>query len=220
MLPSSKQHYYDRYWQEQDRVRVSRRSEWRAERLYGLIGMRYHSLLDIGAGQGELITYFRAAGYRVAGWDISPEAVTQLRESGYSAEVVDLETDHFDGYYDVVACCEVLQQIEDPVAIMRKVSTVLQPNGRIFYSVPNEYHILRRLGFGSPAESHIQLFSARKAVELAEISGYAVERKLYQPLVPPRWGRLWSRVGQLLADLLPPLFSLSIMILAKRPNEE
>lgn len=220
MLPSSKQHYYDRYWQEQDRARVSRRSEWRAEQLFSLVGMRYRSLLDIGAGQGELITYFRAAGYRVAGWDISPEAVSQLRNAGYSAEVVDLEADQFEGHYDVIACCEVLQQIEDPASVLRKASAVLLTGGRVFYSVPNEFHIVRRLGFGTPAESHIQLFSPRKAAELAEVSGYVVERKLYQPLVPPRWGKFWSRVGQALADMFPSLFSLSIMILAKRPNEE
>lgn len=220
MLPSSKQHYYDRYWQEQDRTRVSRRSEWRAEQLFSLIGMRYRSLLDIGAGQGELISYFRAAGYRVAGWDISPEAVTQLRNAGYSADVVDLESDQFEGYYDAIACCEVLQQIEDPAAVLRKVSSILLPGGRLFFSVPNEFHIVRRLGFGTPAESHIQLFSPRKSIELAEVSGYVVERKLYQPLVPPRWGKFWTRIGQAFANLLPSLFSLSIMILAKRPNEE
>lgn len=220
MLPSSKQHYYDRYWQEQDRARVSRRSEWRAEQLFSLIGMRYRSLLDIGAGQGELITYFRSAGYRVAGWDISPEAVSQLRNAGYSAEVVDLEADQFEGYFDVIACCEVLQQIEDPASVLRKASAALLNGGRIFYSVPNEFHIIRRLGFGTPAESHIQLFSPRKAVELAEVSGYVVEKKLYQPLVPPRWGKFWSRVGQALANTMPSLFSLSVMILAKRHNEE
>lgn len=219
MLPTSKQHYYDRYWQEQDRSRVSRRSEWRASQLYSLVAMRYHSLLDIGAGQGELITYFRTAGYRVAAWEISPEAVARLREAGYSAEVVDLESDHFDGFFEVVSCCEVLQQIEDPAAVLRKVSDVLLPNGRIFYSVPNEFHVLRRIGFGQPAESHVQLFSPRRAVELAEVSGYSVERKLYQPLVPPRWGRFWSFIGQSLANILPSLFALSIMILAKRPNE-
>ena len=219
MLPSSKQHYYDRYWQEQDRSRVSRRAEWRASQLYGLIGMRYHSLLDIGAGLGELLTYFRSAGYRVEGWDVSPEAVNSLITAGYSARVVDLESDHYDGYYDVVSCCEVLQQIEDPAAVLRKVGAVLKPNGRIFFSVPNEFHIVRRCGLGDPCESHIQLFSPRKAAELALVSGYVVEKKLYQPLVPPRWGRFWSRVGQVLADTLPSLFSLSVMILAKRPNE-
>ncbi len=219
MVPTSKQHYYDRYWQEQDKLRVSRRAEWRATQLYSLIGMRYRSLVDLGAGQGEMITYFRTAGYRVEGWDISPEAVNALITAGYSAQVVDLESDYFDGTFDIVACCEVLQQIEDPAAVLRKVNPVLQPNGRIFYSVPNEYHLLRRLGFGEPAESHIQLFSPRRAVELAEVSGYVVEKKLYQPLVPPRWGKFWSGVGQWLANLVPSLFSLSIMILAKRPNE-
>lgn len=219
MLSSSKQHYYDRYWEAQDRARVSRRAEWRATQLYSLVGLRYRSLLDVGAGLGELIAYFRAAGYRVEGWDISPDAVNALREAGYSAQVVDLETDHFDGQYDIIACCEVLQQIEDPAGVLRKLSSVLQSNGRVFFSVPNEFHIVRRIGIGEPCESHIQLFSPRRANELTEVSGLVVERRLYQPLIPPRWGRFWSRVGQFLANLAPSLFSLSVMILAKRPNE-
>lgn len=220
MLPTSKQHYYDRYWEEQDRARVSRRAEWRAVQLYSQIGLRYRSLLDVGAGLGELIAYFRAAGYRVEGWDISPDAVKALQEAGYSAQVVDLEADHFDGKYDVIACCEVLQQIEDPAGVLRKLSALLQRNGRLFFSVPNEFHIVRRIGIGDPCESHIQLFSPRLAVELTEVSGFVVERRLYQPLIPPRWGRFWSRVGQFLANLAPSLFSLSVMILAKRPNED
>jgi SAM-dependent methyltransferase len=157
--------------------------------------------------------------HEVPGWDVSPQAVNDLITAGYSARVVDLESDHFDGLFDVVACCEVLQQIEDPAAVLRKVAGVLQPNGRVFYSVPNEFHIIRRLGIGEPAESHIQLFSPALAIELAEVSGYVVEKKLYQPLVPPRWGKFWSSVGQRLANIFPSLFSLSVMILAKRPNE-
>ena len=220
MLPSSKQHYYDRYWQEQDRARVSRRSEWRDEQLFSLVGMRYHAALDTVHGQCDYITYFHAAGFCCVVGGLPRVAGSRPRNAGYSAEVVDLEADQFEGHYDVIACCEVLQQIEDPASVLRKASAVLLTGGRVFYSVPNEFHIVRRLGFGTPAESHIQLFSPRKAAELAEVSGYVVERKLYQPLVPPRWGKFWSRVGQALADMFPSLFALSIMILAKRPNEE
>lgn len=219
MVTTTKQHYFNVYWKQQDRNRVSRRAEWRAMQLYKLIGHRFRTLLDIGAGQGELLTYFRSAGYRVEGWDVSTEAVHSLELSGYPAKVVDLENDPFEGKFDIVTCCEVLQHLDDPAAVLRKVSDILSPNGRLFFTVPNEFHIVRQMGIGTPDESHIQLFSPRKAIELANISGYTVEERLYQPLIPPRWGKIASFVGSLLAKLAPSMFSLATMILAKRTND-
>ncbi len=220
MLATDKQHYFDRYWQEQDKVRVSRRAEWRAMKLYQLVGSKYSSFLDIGAGQGEMINYFRSAGYRVEGWDISPEAVARLRENGISARVVDVETDKFDGNFGLIACCEVLQQIEDPAAVLRKFADALLPGGRIFISVPNEYHLLRRLGIGRPVESHVRLFSPHRSRELAQVSGLAIVRVLHQPLVPPRFSRPLRILGQWAANLLPSLFSLSTMLLLKRNHDD
>lgn len=216
---SDKQHYYDRYWEQQDRIRVSQRAEWRSRRLYDLVGFRYNSLLDIGAGQGELMQYFKNAGYRVEGWDISPDAVRAMKEAGYSARVVDLERDEFEGHFSLVVCFEVLQQIEDPLAVLRKADRVLLPNGRLAISVPNEFHVVRRLGFGKPLVEHVQLFSPRKARELVKLAGYDIEAEVSQPLVPPRWGRLLNRLGRLLARVAPSLFCLSTMLLLRRKGD-
>ncbi len=219
MPANDKQHYFDRYWEQQDHHRVARRSEWRARRLYDLVGFRYNSLLDIGAGQGELICYFKSAGYRVEGWDISPEAVRHMKEAGYSARVVDLEKDEFEGHYSLIVCFEVLQQIEDPAAVLRKADKVLLPNGRMVISVPNEFHIVRRLGVGQPLVEHVQLFSPRKARELARLAGYVIEAEVFQPLMPPRWGRMAARVGQWLANMIPSLFCISAMLVLRRKND-
>lgn len=215
----TKQRYFDTYWTAQDPARVSRRAEWRAMQLYSLVGNHYHHLLDIGAGQGELLHYFRSAGYLVEGWDVSPDIVARLVAGGYHAMNIDIEEDHLEGSFDLIACCEVLQQMHDPARALRKIAGVLQRNGRLFVSVPNEFHIVRRIGFGKPVESHQALFSPRRANELMAIAGFKVVTRLYQPIVPPRWNRVLGLIGQWLADLLPSLFCLSILLLVKRDND-
>lgn len=211
--------YFDDYWQERDLAKVSRRAEWRATRLFNWIGNRYHNLLDVGAGNGELLYYFRIAEYRVEGWDISPRAVEKLRRGGYRAQVVDIETDPVDGYYDVISCCEILQHLEDPPAALNKLQSLLAPDGRIFITLPNEFHLLRRLGLVKLEESHITLFSPRRAKDFIEYCGLQIDEIMFQPIVPPRWGRVVLAIGGVLARLLPSLFSLSTLILAKRPND-
>jgi 2-polyprenyl-3-methyl-5-hydroxy-6-metoxy-1,4-benzoquinol methylase len=219
VVSEAKQKYFDVYWQEQDLSRVSARSLWRAEQLYRMVGGRFATLLDVGAGQGELLEFFRGRSYDVTGWDLSPAAVANLRHRGIAAEVVDLESDELIGEFDLVCCCEVLQQVKDPADVLKRLSAVISPGGRLFLSLPNEFHLLRRFGFGKTVASHVSLFSPARARTLAKSAGHDFERIRYQPLVPPRWGKMLIWFGNLLARLLPPLFSLSTMMLLRRRDD-
>jgi 2-polyprenyl-3-methyl-5-hydroxy-6-metoxy-1,4-benzoquinol methylase len=214
-----KEQYFDNYWQSRDLSRVSRRAEWRARRLFSWVGNRYHNLLDVGAGNGELLFYFRTAGYRVEGWDVSPQVVEHLRRGGYRARVVDVEAESIDGYYELICCCELLQHLEDPPAVINKLERILAPQGRMYITVPNEFHLVRRLRLKQQEESHMTLFSPKRARDLVEICGLEIEEISYQPLIPPRWGRVLLMLGGLLARLLPSLFSLSTLMLVKRPHD-
>lgn len=218
-MNGAKQQFFDTYWDVQDPARVSRRAAWRAMQLYMLVGNHYHCLLDIGAGQGELLHYFRAAGYEVEGWDVSPRAVARLIEGGYFARQVDIEEDDFDGEFDLIACCEVLQQAHDSASVLQKIKGVLAKDGRLFLTLPNEFHLLRQLGIGKPAGSHLVLFSPRRARELIKANGFVTVAKVYQPLVPPRWKRIWRVIGQWAADTMPSLFCLSVLLLVKRKDD-
>lgn len=219
MVAETKQKYFDVYWQEQDLTRVSVRSLWRAEQLYREVGNHFDTLLDVGAGQGEMLQFFRGRTYEVTGWDLSPEAVESLRNRGIPAEVVDLESDELVGEYDLVCCCEVLQQVSDPRDVLKRLSAIVSPGGRLFLTLPNEFHLLRLLGFGRPVASHISLFSPARARVLAKAVDLDIERIMYQPLVPPRWGKLLTLAGSVLARMIPSLFSLSALLLLRRGDD-
>ncbi len=223
MQPSSdlrKDQYYNEYWLQRDLSRVTSRSQWRASRLFEWIGHHFRSLLDVGAGTGELLQYFIARDYRVEGWDVAPQAVKHLQKNGFRARVVDIEKDDVDGYYDVICCCEILQHLHDPCTALQKLKPLLRPGGRFFITVPNETHLIRRLGLVKQEESHVTIFSPRRARDLVATCGLKVERCSYQPLVPPRWGGLLHSLGVALARLSPALFSLSTLMLVKREHDD
>lgn len=219
MDSEARQKYFDKYWQEQNPARVLRRSFWRAERLYRMVGDHYRSVLDVGAGQGELLSFFRWRGYKVIGWDISPQAVRNLRDSDFEAMLVDLEEEELSGEHELICCCEVLQQTNEPALVIRKLLAILTKGGRLCISTPNEFHLLRRLGLGHPVESHKTLFSPKRAKALARECGLAIERVVYQPLTPPRWGTMPNLVGAVAARICPALFSLSTIMLLRREND-
>ncbi|MFH2055259.1 MAG: methyltransferase domain-containing protein [bacterium] len=215
MLTETKTSYFDNYWQQQDLERVRARALWRAQQLHELVGDQYRTLLDVGAGQGDLATYFAERGYQVSVWDISPAAVHGLRQRGFDAHLVDIESAEPTGQFDVVTCCEVLQQLNQPYRIMRKLAKLVKPEGRLFVSVPNEFHLLRRLGRGAPVLSHISLFSPERANWLAEVAELEVEQVVHQPLSPPGWWRPGRVVGKRLASVSPAFFSLATLMLLK-----
>ncbi len=114
MVTKTKQKYFDDYWQQQDYPRVAARSYWRSCQINKLIKGRYKSILDVGAGRGDLIDYFSQKDYFVEAWEISQAEVNRLIELGFNASVVDIGKDKLSGNYNVITCCEVLQQIEKP----------------------------------------------------------------------------------------------------------
>jgi len=215
MLTRTKTGYFDDYWQQQDLERVRARAHWRAQRLHELVGDKYETLLDVGAGQGDLASYFAKRGYEVSVWDISPAAVHGLRQRGFDAHLVDIESAEPAGQFDLVTCCEVLQQLNQPYRILRKLAKLVKPEGRLFVSVPNEFHLLRRLGRGEPVLSHISLFSPERANWLAEVAELEVEQVIHQPLSPPAWWRPAKVVGEGLSKLSPGFFSLATLMLLK-----
>jgi len=211
----TKTSFFDDYWQEQDLERVRARAEWRAAQLLKLVDGKYKTLLDVGAGQGDLARFFAERGYDVSVWDISPAAVHGLRQRGFDAHLVDIESAEPTGKYDLVTCCEVLQQLHQPYHVLRKLAQLVKPEGRIFVSVPNEFHLLRRLGIGEPVSSHISLFSPDRANWLAEIAELEIDRLVHQPLSPPAWWRPAKAVGSSLANASPSFFSLATLMLLK-----
>lgn len=211
-----KQQYFNQYWQSRDLPSADARSRQRQSLVRTLLpevaGQR---LLEVGCGRGVIMEGLAVQGYKVCGCDIASDVIANLKADGFDVFLCDLERDPLPGKYDIVLCLEVLQQIFDPIAALIKMKDALKRGGCMVISVPNEFHIFSRLKLlvgrshlGHFDESHIRLFTPRRARLMFERAGIEIESAIAVPVVPPRLGLLLP-IGKLMAWLWPSLFAIS-----------
>ncbi len=210
-----KEKYFDLYWATRNPQATPKRILQRAVLASRLLGKSFGKLLDVGCGTGVIAEYFKSLGFEVEGVDISPEAVKMTRKRGIPAKVLDLDVERLSFSYDVILALEILQFVVHPERVLANLKAILNPNGELIVSLPNEFHLGRRIkilfgkpdlgGFDAP---HIRFFSLTDQKRLFEHCNLKIVSKINVPLFPPRW-KFLSWIGQFLADFWPGLFSLS-----------
>jgi SAM-dependent methyltransferase len=163
--------------------------------------------------------HFAESGFSVTAVDISPLAVrwTERQHPVITAAVLDIENEPIRGSFDSILCLEVLQQVRNPIDVLRKLRDAMAPNGCLIVSLPNEFHLARRLSillgrvnFGGIEDTHIKLYTPREHRLLFARCGLVVEMVGTQSIMPPRWfnGRLHDLTAPL-AQHWPSMFALS-----------
>lgn len=96
-----------------------------------------HRILDIGAGTGDLIAYFRKQGMDVDG--IEPEPLArELAKNKHGLHLHDVgHLDHSDASYDVITMWHVLEHIHQPGQLLLKIKNKIRPGGALVVAVPN-----------------------------------------------------------------------------------
>lgn len=109
-----------------------------------LIPMSAASLLDVGCNVGELLTEcWRARpNMRLAGVDLSPDAVTRARQAVPKGDIrvgSGCELPYAAESFDCVTCIEVLEHIPAQArgAVLSEIRRVLRPAGRLILQVPH-----------------------------------------------------------------------------------
>lgn len=218
---NDRQRYFDHYWETRQLTSVDRRTRLRIGLIDNMLGHRSGQMLDVGCGRGSTSAYFAESGFDVTAIDLSPLAVEWTRRQHHKirAAVIDLETDAVNGQYDVVLCLEVLQQVREPVKALQKLVGTVSDGGELFVSLPNEFHLTRRLNilrgkvdFGGVEDSHIKLYSVAEHYRLLAACGLEIVESRVQSVIPPRWlgGRPHAWCNRL-AAMLPGLFALSVV---------
>ncbi|MET8983321.1 class I SAM-dependent methyltransferase [Streptomyces sp. NPDC004539] len=87
-------------------------------------------VLDLGCGDGVLLTHLARPGRRLAGIDLSPEAVAVARGRGFDAEVGRAqELPYADGAFDAVVSHMAFMLMADADRVVAEVGRVLVPGG-------------------------------------------------------------------------------------------
>jgi SAM-dependent methyltransferase len=106
------------------------------------------TLLDVGAGAGDLGCVLAKRGWRVTGIEPSPQACEVARANGIEALTGTLDTVELEpGAFDAAVFHHSLEHLADPVAGLAAVHRALRPGGRVAVAVPNfDSPQRRRLG--------------------------------------------------------------------------
>jgi SAM-dependent methyltransferase len=101
-------------------------------------------LLDVGCGVGTFMDVARRRGLAVTGIDVADAPARFARSRGLDARTGPLAAQSFEpGSFDVVTLWDVIEHVDDPLALLRDIRRVLRPGGTLVLETPDEGTPLR-----------------------------------------------------------------------------
>jgi 2-polyprenyl-3-methyl-5-hydroxy-6-metoxy-1,4-benzoquinol methylase len=95
-------------------------------------------LLDFGCGNGTFLRRMNAIGWTGMGLDLSPEAVTAVKDSGIPALLGTLPHPELPkNHFDVITMRQALEHVPSPVPVLNAAMENLRPGGELVIEVPN-----------------------------------------------------------------------------------
>jgi 2-polyprenyl-3-methyl-5-hydroxy-6-metoxy-1,4-benzoquinol methylase len=144
---------------------------------------RGRRLLEIGVGHGAFLNLAAQQHWAVTGVDVSKYAAAYVRDR-YGLPVIcgSIEASELSAEgYDVVHMSHVLEHLQDPIAALRRIRTLLTSGGVVAIEVPNELENLQikllrsvsRLPAYRVACTHVTFFTAATLRRALETAGFA-----------------------------------------------
>jgi ubiquinone/menaquinone biosynthesis C-methylase UbiE len=140
----------------------------------GLTSMNGLRVLDAGCGRGDLVVSFarKFPHWQVRGIELDKERLDIAKLTQEKLGLHNLTLIHgnlleleIPDKFDLVTCCDVLEHIEDDVAVMKTFFTVLKNDGELlltFPSTPQRKHLglvkwrEERIGFSNEDYGHVR----------------------------------------------------------------
>jgi SAM-dependent methyltransferase len=117
-------------------------------RLFAAIEGDSLAALDVGGGTGWLLSQARAVEPRLrhtAVVDIDPKARQDAEKLGHAFHLGRIETFESDRKYDLIMLLNLIEHVDDPVAVLAKMRELLAPGGTILIKTPNHDSLDARL---------------------------------------------------------------------------
>jgi SAM-dependent methyltransferase len=107
------------------------------EQVAALRGSGEGRWLDVGFGNGALLTTAAEFGFEVVGLDLRQEAVRRLKDFGIEAHCRTLESYAPEHPLDVISFADVLEHMPFPRPALTRAHDLLRDGGLVFASMPN-----------------------------------------------------------------------------------
>lgn len=152
-------------------------------------GLLHGSVLDFGAGQGELLKRLRTdfPHFRLAGCDLMP------RPSDIGKEIewfrADLNAFSLNKRFDLIICSEVIEYLENPRQVFRTIYDLLVEGGTLILTMPNQEsirsyagllvrgHFVQFLSASNPG--HITALLRLDLERICAVTGFTIENFFY-----------------------------------------
>lgn len=178
---------YRKSYSKLERIVIDLRIAQRAKQISFFRGEVPGSLLDVGCGEGFVLSHFGNLSWSVAGLDFSKAGVeimnpdyAQYVEQGDIFDLLNKKI-HANQNYDLVWLGNVLEHVLDPIALLHSLKQLVNSSGLLLITVPNDgnhYHeylyqegqIPERWWIAIP--DHISYFTADRLKLSVERSGW------------------------------------------------
>jgi len=185
-------------------------------------------VFEAGVSSGYFASVLVAGGLHVDGHELDPDAADRARRVCGEVHVGDLSTfdpEQLDGRYDVLLFGDILEHLVDPVAVLRRLGTRLQPDGALVVSVPNIANWTVRLGLlagrfryadrGILDRTHLRFFTLATLRSMLVEAGFSVESIVGAIPVPLVTAERAARVTHRVGNLRPNLFAYQFVAVAR-----
>ena len=105
------------------------------------------SLLDVGCGRGKFLEFARKSGWETVGIEPGAEHTLYAKEK-LKMNVINAsleETQFPSGQFDVITLWDVIEHIENPKEVLKKLRVWLKPGGLILLATPSHESLLNFL---------------------------------------------------------------------------
>jgi 2-polyprenyl-3-methyl-5-hydroxy-6-metoxy-1,4-benzoquinol methylase len=146
-------------------------------------------LLDVGCNEGQGLKIYKRNGFRAEGLEINVRAAADARKRGFHVSTNSFEMFYPEKPYDVVVLSHVIEHSVNPKEMLKHVSRILKPNGKVLISCPNveswQRDTFRRYWINWHVPFHSTFFSTTTLKSLLNNTGFEVIKIKY--VTPSLW---------------------------------
>jgi SAM-dependent methyltransferase len=135
-------------------------------------GFQGQRLLDVGCGTGRVLAALEEAGMNVCGLEVQLEGLRYARKRTNAPLVcLDAAQMPFVEQFDVVSLCDVLEHIEDELALLRSCKKAMRAGGRILVTVPASMKLWSRF---DELDGHKRRYTKPHLRSVIERAGFGI----------------------------------------------